>query len=668
MPRTIVYASKRYGGLGILDLYSEQGLCQAQLMITHLRSESYLYNTILILLESFQITAGILGSPVANLVPTPYVDAPWIQSLRTFLQQINGQIHIPHLSVLKKLRKYDRAIMETALQENLSKSELESINACRLFLQVTTFAEITNDRGDQLLSQVTSKDLPNYKTPKLRDISQSRLKWPPQHLPPVKAWRIWRRFLKSQVTSQYKLRCPLGTWFTNYDEHRKWMSVSDGINLIQRTQDSNVLYQKVYTPSRHTLTFQFVRITTKDFETPVLPITPTSVTESTIKSATQEFHLHDPTHKTRQQQYQIYMTKHSEFTDDPIDLTYTLRVHDHDVEIIGFVAQQTITRSILCLMLKYKNDQPNRGAIHAWACLLLLSYVQHQSITQQPTLYVNSIRTTKQLKQIMNLTANPSNCFIPEWEVFQLAAHLIRETKTTMASPTKDKTEELNNLIEDTLLEIDLYSKSSTKAYIPRFRCPTLLVNHHQDKKWIHSDDPTGNYGPPSARVPPEQIQLDNKTFNNIHWSAHEKALTSFNWRFIHGWTPANASYSKTSIGTARLCPYCNSCDETQQHWLQCPHDELKQHWKTAADNVYRKLLVYNKNINAKLVKLLTLAITEWRTTKVPARPDFVTSELYALFDKQSLIGWDQIIQGRFSQLWQFTGTVNNTTSIAYVI
>jgi hypothetical protein len=109
--------------------------------------------------------------------------------------------------------------------------------------------------------------------------------------------------------------------------------------------------------------------------------------------------------------------------------------------------------------------------------------------------------------------------------------------------------------------------------------------------------------------------------------------------QFIHGWIPVNASYSKASIGTARLCPYCTSCDKSQQHWLQCTHDKLTNMWKTAADNVARKLRKYNKNIDVKLIRLLSLAITEWRTTKSPARPAFVTPTLYALFDKQSLIG-----------------------------
>jgi hypothetical protein len=42
MPRSIVFASKKLGGIGLLDLPSEQGVSQVQLLISHLRATSYL--------------------------------------------------------------------------------------------------------------------------------------------------------------------------------------------------------------------------------------------------------------------------------------------------------------------------------------------------------------------------------------------------------------------------------------------------------------------------------------------------------------------------------------------------------------------------------------------------------------------------------------------------
>jgi hypothetical protein len=81
MPRAVVYASKLQGGLGLLDLYTEQGNSQNKLIITVLHSRLYLSNSIIILLESFQVAAGIIGSPLVNTTLISYVDSPWIQSV-----------------------------------------------------------------------------------------------------------------------------------------------------------------------------------------------------------------------------------------------------------------------------------------------------------------------------------------------------------------------------------------------------------------------------------------------------------------------------------------------------------------------------------------------------------------------------------------------------------
>jgi hypothetical protein len=108
MPRAVVYASKLHGRLGLLDLYTEQRNSQIKLIITHLRSGSYLSNSIVILLESFQVAAGIIGSPLVNTTLISYVDSPWIQSVQQFLFSINSAIHIPQLKSILPLRQYDR--------------------------------------------------------------------------------------------------------------------------------------------------------------------------------------------------------------------------------------------------------------------------------------------------------------------------------------------------------------------------------------------------------------------------------------------------------------------------------------------------------------------------------------------------------------------------------
>jgi hypothetical protein len=123
--------------------------------------------------------------------------------------------------------------------------------------------------------------------------------------------------------------------------------------------------------------------------------------------------------------------------------------------------------------------------------------------------------------------------------------------------------------------------------------------------------------------------------------------------QFNHRWLPLNASHSIQAESTGKLCPHCLSEDESHQHFLQCPHPAPVNQWTNATQQVIHRLRKYNKNIDNTLIQLITLSILEWRTTKSPARPQFLQPQYHQLFHAQSLIGWDQIIQGRFSTQWQ---------------
>jgi hypothetical protein len=167
MPRAVVYTSKLRGGLGLLDLYTEQGNSQIKLIITHLRSSSYLSNSIIILLESYQVAAGIIGSPFINTTSHAYVESPWIQSVQQFLSSIKATIHIPQLKSIVPLWQNDRAIMDLPTTHNFSKSDLEIINACRIYMQVTTLAEIATSQGTSILPCVLHGQMRPGNTPVL---------------------------------------------------------------------------------------------------------------------------------------------------------------------------------------------------------------------------------------------------------------------------------------------------------------------------------------------------------------------------------------------------------------------------------------------------------------------------------------------------------------------
>jgi hypothetical protein len=74
--------------------------------------------------------------------PTLSVPQIWITTLRSFLHQINGQIFIPSLEIILTIRQYDTPIMSNNNLASFTKSQIQAINACQIYLRVTTVAEI----------------------------------------------------------------------------------------------------------------------------------------------------------------------------------------------------------------------------------------------------------------------------------------------------------------------------------------------------------------------------------------------------------------------------------------------------------------------------------------------------------------------------------------------
>jgi len=82
--------------------------------------------------------------------------------------------------------------MEDFRDQGLPRYQLERLNACRMYLAVTTLAEITDHTGVELLPQILSS--PTKPTPPgLTNISLSTLCWPNVHLPTITCWKLWTK-------------------------------------------------------------------------------------------------------------------------------------------------------------------------------------------------------------------------------------------------------------------------------------------------------------------------------------------------------------------------------------------------------------------------------------------------------------------------------------------
>jgi len=223
LPRCLVFAPRTVGGIGLCNLQYEMEIQQVLILLRHMRAQTPLGHTFEILIRQYQLWAGIQNPVLVDKTPCPWVPDKWLSRLRRTLQTHN--IKILHNSwTIPPLCHHDVFIMEAVLDLGLSVLQLEKINVCRMSLQVTTLAEITDHTGKLLLPQALLQ--PRQTRPAgLNTISHSKLQWPQTHNPSQSCWKFWTKTICNVfrgATNGTRLQHPLGTWTTQYETVRHW--------------------------------------------------------------------------------------------------------------------------------------------------------------------------------------------------------------------------------------------------------------------------------------------------------------------------------------------------------------------------------------------------------------------------------------------------------------
>jgi hypothetical protein len=220
MPRAVVFAPQESLGCGLRSLQHEQGVQQAMLLIRHLRDNSTLGKSMLVLLRTYQVLAGTRDPVLMDTRPISYVEreSKWLTTLRQFLTTAHAQIEIPDPWNVPLLRSNDAYIMELLLDEQrYSKLTLEIINVVRVFLRVTTLSDIVDHTGTRFCPQALDIEVsPDTLRPSYDSLRQSTYTqyWPTRHeVLPHSSIRLWKTVLtETFLDSQHRLHVPLGEW------------------------------------------------------------------------------------------------------------------------------------------------------------------------------------------------------------------------------------------------------------------------------------------------------------------------------------------------------------------------------------------------------------------------------------------------------------------------
>ena len=156
----------------------------------------------------------------------------WIKHLWAFCHQFDIQLDDLVTANVILRRANDRFIMAevSKAEYNFTNTDLKHINRCRIYLRVTSQADITNGNGLKLRNGVMKGELTQH--------HRDYYLWPRQDRPGLSSWRIWRKAIKKcflrGVELHVKATMQLGRWTDGERENWNWFFVTRTQRLFQR--------------------------------------------------------------------------------------------------------------------------------------------------------------------------------------------------------------------------------------------------------------------------------------------------------------------------------------------------------------------------------------------------------------------------------------------------
>ena len=153
--RLLLFGPPSLGALGFTNTWTDQGIAQVQLLLGHLRQGQEIGQLLQVLMETLQMVIGsslpLFHYPIQQILK--FCNRNWLLNVWEFLLSIQGKIHLKNAWILAPQRRHDVFLMDAVLEHTPSfpPKILKCFNACRIFLQVFTLADICDGSGRDIL-------------------------------------------------------------------------------------------------------------------------------------------------------------------------------------------------------------------------------------------------------------------------------------------------------------------------------------------------------------------------------------------------------------------------------------------------------------------------------------------------------------------------------------
>jgi len=155
LPQSLVFAPRVFGGIRKCNLKMEMEVQQIMILLHHMQAKMPLGHAIEILICQYHLWAGVLEPILQNTTPYSWVPDQWLSWIWQTMYAHNIQICYPAW-VVTPLWSNDVFLMEVIQELNLTQQQLEQINVCHMYLQVTILAKIVDHTDMANLPQALS--------------------------------------------------------------------------------------------------------------------------------------------------------------------------------------------------------------------------------------------------------------------------------------------------------------------------------------------------------------------------------------------------------------------------------------------------------------------------------------------------------------------------------
>ena len=236
MAAVVVHGPKKYGGLGIRDLYSIQGIEHIKILLEEMEGSSPTTSLLKIQHQDHVLEIGRRGflygwkyNEVAHLMTDT-----WVKNTLQFISDSEITVEGDHPE-LTPWRERDSMLMDDfaeAIGHRITKHDLVKANRCRLYLQATTRSDIASGNGSRILPSAWRVERDWISS------SAAAYRWPYQPRPGQDDIKAWTKVLHATYgvdAAHLGWARQLGPVLKEAQRYTKWRYERQEEHLYQKT-------------------------------------------------------------------------------------------------------------------------------------------------------------------------------------------------------------------------------------------------------------------------------------------------------------------------------------------------------------------------------------------------------------------------------------------------